>query len=209
LEWSLVFVMYGEIAIMKCRILAGLFSAALLAGTAAGLQAGLTHNPYATIVDRNAFALVPLPPPPEPPTNSVPRVDVFLTGISTVGGTEEVLLQVADKTPGKKTEYLPPLRKNGVHGRVEVVSIDADKGAVVIRVDGNERTLTFEKDAPKAGGAAPPVRPSMPNPLMRTTGLVPSPPSTVRGFHEARPLIPAFSPGGGEGARRAVEGDSE
>src|SRR6185436_5435696 len=28
-------------------------------------------------------------------------------------------------------------------------------------------------------------------------------------FHEPNPLIPAFSPTGGEGARRAVEGDSQ
>ena len=28
-------------------------------------------------------------------------------------------------------------------------------------------------------------------------------------FHEPYPLIPSFSPSGGEGARRAVEGDSD
>ena len=28
-------------------------------------------------------------------------------------------------------------------------------------------------------------------------------------FHESDPIIPSFSPSGGEGARRAVEGDSD
>ena len=32
---------------------------------------------------------------------------------------------------------------------------------------------------------------------------------TVEAFHEPFPLIPSFSPSGGEGARRAVEGDSD
>ena len=32
---------------------------------------------------------------------------------------------------------------------------------------------------------------------------------TVETFHEPFPLIPSFSPSGGEGARRAVEGDSD
>ena len=31
----------------------------------------------------------------------------------------------------------------------------------------------------------------------------------VSAFHEPYPLIPSFSPTGGEGARRAVEGDSD
>src|SRR2546422_10674621 len=30
----------------------------------------------------------------------------------------------------------------------------------------------------------------------------------MKAFHEPYPLIPSFSPSGGEGARRAVEGDS-
>src|SRR5436309_15919710 len=33
-------------------------------------------------------------------------------------------------------------------------------------------------------------------------------PSSGSSFHEPDPLIPSFSPNGGEGARRAVEGDS-
>ncbi len=163
---------------MEKRALAGLFSAALLASTVEGLQAGLTHNPYTAIVARNAFALRPVPvASPGPRTPPAPAVEVWLAGISTVGGAKKVLLQVADKTPGKKTEYLPPLVERDVQGRVEVVSIDADKGAVVIRVDGDERTLTFEKNAPKAVGATPPIRPALPNASVRTAGavLLPSP----------------------------------
>ena len=146
-------------------------SAALVTSAAAACGADSTPNPYAVIVTRNAFALNPVsfqaqPPPPPPP-----GVELYLTGIITLGGAKKVLLLVEDKTPGKKPEYLSPLVEGDVQGRVEVVSIDADKGAVLVRIDGNEKTLTFEKDAPKPSGVAPAgpqpnphVRPAMPGP---------------------------------------------
>ncbi len=159
---------------MKGRTLVGLVVAALLATTAGALRAGLTQNPYAAILTRNAFGLKPPPlKTPEPPTPPAPGVDVFLTGISTVGGAEKVLLQVTDKTPGKKTEYLPPLVEKDVQGRIEVVSIDPDKGAVVIKIDGDEKTLTFEKDAPKSSAATAAVQPR--NPYVRAAIPVPPP----------------------------------
>ncbi len=168
---------------MRCRTWTGLWSAALLASPAAGVWAELTPNPYAAIVPRNAFGLNPvtkIQTPPPPPTG----VDVFLTGITTLAGTKEALLQVVEKSPGKKPEYLPPLVEGDVQGRVEVVSIDAEKGAVAVRVDGIERTLTLEKDAPKPGGSTPAVWPPLVgNLFVRSAGpvLPPSPtaPSTT------------------------------
>jgi hypothetical protein len=164
---------------MKYRRWTGFLTAALLAGTVPALRADQTRNPYDAIVARNAFALKPVPPETIVSAQpSAPGVEVLLTGISTVGGAKKVLLQITDKTPGKKTEYLPPLVENDVQGRVEVVSIDAEKGSVVLKIDGNEKTLTFEKDAPKTGGAAPqvPAPPPFPNPLVRAAGAVLLPP---------------------------------
>jgi hypothetical protein len=164
---------------MRCRTWTGLLSAALLTSTVGEVGAQLKHNPYAAIIRRNAFGLRPVTPQTQAPLPPAPRIDVFLTGISTVGGRKKVLLEVADRRPGKKTEYLPPLVEKDVRGRVEVVSIDADKGAVVIKIDGDVRTLTFEKDAPKAGGITPPVPPPLPYSFARATrpGFFPPPPA--------------------------------
>jgi hypothetical protein len=135
-----------------------------MGASAQGLQAEIKDNPYAEIVTRNAFALKPPPPPQNPADNQPPptMVDVFLTGISTLSGTKKVFLQIVDKAPGKKPEFPPPLAEGEGQGRVDVVSIDPKSGQVVVKVDGNERSLNIDKDAPKAP-AAPAGAP--PNPL--------------------------------------------
>lgn len=165
---------------MKSRILAGLISSAILGSTGGVLQANVGDNPYGMIVERNAFALKP-PPPPQtnaPVQPPAPPVDVFLTGISTLGGTAKVLLQIHDKAPGKKPEFPPPLKEGDVQDRVEVVSINAEAGSVEIKLDGKDRTLTFEKDSPKSTAAAPaavnpagttPIRPAIPIPVPTPT----------------------------------------
>lgn len=162
----------------------GFLSGAILAGSAALTCADVKDNPYQVIVTRNAFALKPPPPPapttpPEPPPSPV---EVLLTGISTLSGQPKVLLQVTDKGPGKggKTEYFPPLPEGDKQGRIEVVRIDAEKGLAVIKIDENEKTLTFEKDSPKPSGGAPapgasaaPTPPGIPVP--RPAGIPPTP----------------------------------
>lgn len=160
---------------MKRRTQAVLLSTLMLATSPSGLRAQVKDNPYQDIVTRNAFALKPLPPPVPAGENTPPPspVDVLLTGISTLGGTKKVLLQITDKSPGKnKTEYPPPLVEGDIQGRVEVVSINSDEGKVVIKIDGNEKTLGFDKDAPKAGGAAP-------NPPAMIPGMMPGMPPPV------------------------------
>jgi hypothetical protein len=135
---------------------AGLVSAALLASIAIGLGATVRSNPFLSIVERNAFALKPRVTQTASPPVMHPPVEVFLTGISTLGGKKQVLLQITDKTPGKKTEFPPPLVEGDVWGRVKVVSIAPRTGAVVISIEGAEQTLTFEKNAPKQTPAAAP-----------------------------------------------------
>lgn len=145
-----------------------LAGAAMMAAAGPGLSADAGNNPYAEIVTRNAFALKPPPPPQNPADNQPPptMVDVYLTGISTLSGTKKVFLQIVDKGPGKKAEFPPPLTEGEGMGRVDVVSIDPKSGQVVVKVDGNERTLNIEKDVPKpaAAAAAPAGAPA--NPLV-------------------------------------------
>ena len=172
---------------MKSRTLARLAGSAVLASSVVGTWAEVKDNPYQVIVTRNAFALKPPPPPPPPGADQPPPspVDVLLTGISTLGGTKKVLLQITDKSPSKagKTEFPPPLVEGDVQGRIEVVSIDPDKGVVVIKIDGSEKTLTFDREPPKAGGPPPPgqplppgSRPGMPMPM---PGAMPSPMGSI------------------------------
>jgi hypothetical protein len=180
-----VFDLAMAFAPMKRRALAGLLSAGLVAGTGWGSQTAFKDADYQTIVVRNAFGLKPIPGPTPPPPPPTAALEVFLTGISTLSGTKKVLLQVTDKAPGKTTEFLPPLVERDVQGRIEIVSIDPEKGAVVIKIDNNEKTLTFEKDAPKPGGPMPPGLP----PPARPPGTVLPPPAV------AAAAAPSESPG--------------
>ena len=157
---------------MKTRTLAGLLSALALGSSIVVTDAEVRDNPYQVIVTRNAFALKPPPPPVDPAAakNEPPPspVDVVLTGIATLGGNKKALLQITDKSPSKagKTEYPPPLVEGDIQGRVEVVSIDAENNKVVIKIDGNEKTLGFnDKEAAKpAGPAGAPAAPGAPPP---------------------------------------------
>ncbi len=84
-------------------IAVGSLAALLLAGVTMGSTAS-GDNPYLGIVRRNAFDLRP-PPPSSPPQTAVPSsIEVFLTGISTLLKKKQVLLQIVEKTPGKKPE---------------------------------------------------------------------------------------------------------
>ena len=150
---------------MKRDTLAILLGTVVLGGTTVSVLADLRDNPYQSIVSRNAFALKPPPPPAPPPDpNQQPpsAVEVFLTGISTLGGTKKVLLQVVDKA--KKPDFLPPLVEGDAQDRIEVVSIDPEQGAVVIKIDGVEKQLTFDKNAPKPSASPAPAMPGAPIP---------------------------------------------
>jgi hypothetical protein len=186
-------------------VLAGVLWAGVWTGQGA-------ENPYQDIVVRNAFALKPIPPPDlTPPAPTLAPVDVMLTGLTDFGGSKKAFLQVVDKTAGKKPEF-PILEEGGAQGPVEVVSIDIPKGTVVVRINGSEKTLDINKDAPKTGapaGAAPPPG-VIPNPAgMHPAGTALVPPPTVPG---AAATVPGrYGPvmmGGGTGAAATTIGAS-
>lgn len=159
---------------MRRGTLAGLGAGVLLWSAVADLCADISNNPYQEIVLRNAFNLKPPPPPPDPSATNPPPapVKIVLTGISTLSGTPKVLLEITENAPGKKPEFPPPLVPGDVQGRVEIVSIDADKGEVKVKIDGAERVLTFEKDGAKPGSTAA-APPAVPGGVPRPPGVMP------------------------------------
>ena len=82
-------------------MLAGIAGALVLgAGAIAADTPDSSSNPYQGIVDRNVFALKPLPPPPEPPSDKPPTPEFYLTGITTILGNKLALIRTTP-APGK------------------------------------------------------------------------------------------------------------
>ena len=147
---------------MKTRQVTCLLCGVLVTTATVGLHAGLKHNPYGIITQRNAFGLRPPPPPPPPPSAIVrppPSLEVKLTGICKFHGIKRVLLRIKDQATRQKFQYLSPLAEGEKEGRIQIVSIRPKTESVVITVDGQNQTLTFAKNTPKPAGAAP--RPGM------------------------------------------------
>src|SRR5689334_6109099 len=113
----------------------------LVVGTAAGM-AGIDNREaaYGVITNRNAFGLVPIPPPKLPDTNPppAPPVVVKLSGITTILTTPRVLLEYTE--PGKQVQK-PILTVGQRDGPIEVLEIDEKAGTVRIRNSGTETLL--------------------------------------------------------------------
>lgn len=145
-----------DLQIMTRRMLVVLLCGFMFMAATMDCQAAAEDSPYLVIVARNPFGLKPRPKPTLAPLASLPPVEVYLTGMYRLRGKKGVLLQIVDKATGSKPDLPPPLREGDVHGRVKIVAIQIDKSAVVVRIDGKEQTLTFEKNALKIATAAPP-----------------------------------------------------
>ncbi len=137
------------------RILIGVFCGMVSMAATMDCRAAANENPYQAIMDRNPFRLKPKPPATVSPIPSPPPIEVCLTGMYRLRGKKGVVLRIVDKSTGPNGDLPPPLREGDVHGRVEIVSIQVEKSAVIVRIDGKEQTLTFEKNPPKSAAAAP------------------------------------------------------
>jgi hypothetical protein len=140
----------------------------------ATLRADLANNPYASITDRNPFGLKDPPPPPQPQTETAPATPpakVTLTGLISMFGQPQALLEIFDE-PGKAgTPKKPILREGERMGAVEVLAINVEKNTVTIRNSGQETNLTFEvaksgaaPGAPAVAAAPAPVPPALSHP---------------------------------------------
>jgi len=159
-------------------------------------------SPYASIVARNMFGLVPIPvvdpkdsePPPDPPPKITPN------GIMNMFGKEEVLFKVAVKPkpgqPAKEDAHV--LAVGEMEDEITVKGINRADGNVTITFDNHGTTqnlpLIASKDAggPLAGGS--PGR-TMPSPFPRP-GFpgAPNRPEGVNPF-QGRPMQPPPNPG--------------
>ncbi|MBI3877194.1 MAG: hypothetical protein HY300_14765, partial [Verrucomicrobia bacterium] len=110
------------------------------------------------ILDRNPFALKPIPPPPVQ-TNEPPKgpETVKLSGIVSIIGPPRALL-VRQEAGQTKPDYLS-LREGEKDGAVEVVRIDVDAGEVEITNGGIKKVLDFKTDGLKP--ATPAAIPAM------------------------------------------------
>ncbi len=163
---------------MKTGTLSRCLIAALLAGFTLATFAEIKDSPYQIIVDRNPFALKPIPPPPPPPSNEptntvAPPSDVKLTGITTLLGPPKVFLEIIDPQT-KKTSRPPGLLVGEKEGNVEILAIDPTEGTVHIRQGDTETTLDFDKNGLKPSGVAT-AAPAhgIPGLVPLNTGLVP------------------------------------
>jgi len=140
--------------LLACCAFAPLARAVDLAGTA---------NPYATVVTRNIFGLVPIPTnppvevaPPEPPVKITPN------GIMSIFGKVQVLF----KTPGKAKPGQPAKEESYVlcvgerQDEIEVVAIDEKEGKVKFNNHGVMQELALVAAAnvpsPAVGGGGSP-----------------------------------------------------
>ncbi|MCI0748728.1 MAG: hypothetical protein L0Y58_25245 [Verrucomicrobia subdivision 3 bacterium] len=151
--------------IITCRRARLLTAAACVFCGVQSLRAEARANPYGGIVERNAFALKP-PPPPVAETNNqaqaTPTFKVVLTGISSIFGpsSKRAFLEITESDAGKLgTPKRPILGEGEREGPIEVLSIDVEKSIVRIRNAGEESDLTFEIPKPSAA-PAPPAAPA-------------------------------------------------
>ena len=115
---------------------------ALAGGNPADSGGTLTHNPYAPIVNRNAFALNPLPDPKVEialvdATSPLPKITV--QGFMNLLGKPDVLFKISTPAAGsgQPAMELPcTLREGEVLGEIKLIHIDQTAGTVIFNNHG-------------------------------------------------------------------------
>ena len=130
---------------------------ALALGTA---SAGAAHNPYDTILERNAFALhVPVVPEPAPAGDTA---ELRLTGITTFGGKRALIVattrQANTNTPAA-AQWMT-LAEGQRNGPVEVLAIDEQARTVKVNNNGSVATLAMPPAGTNQPAASPRVQPA-------------------------------------------------
>ena len=120
-------------------------------------------KPYASIVARNMFGLLPIPPPdtnpPAPPVDPPPKIT--LNGIMTIFGRDQALFKVATKPapgqPAKDNSYV--LSEGERQDDIEVTKINHTDGIVSFNNHGTTQELPLvaanSGAAPAGGGGGP------------------------------------------------------
>jgi hypothetical protein len=122
---------------------------------------------YQSIIERNPFGLKP-PPAPAPMATNLPevkpKVEIFLTGITSVGHPK--LPRQAyfyTREQGKKDVSYYSLAEQREQDGIEVLQIDPEKREVKIKMDNAETVLSFKTHGvPNTAVASKPMVPGMP-----------------------------------------------
>jgi hypothetical protein len=125
--------------------------------SAADNSAAGSSDPYATIVARNIFGLVPVPPPPPPPVPPAdPPPKITANGIMNVFGELEALFKVSfpakGSTPAKDQSYM--LSQGQRQDDIEVVKIDEPNGTITFDNNGTTQEIPLVP-AGKGSGSGP------------------------------------------------------
>lgn len=133
---------------------------------------------YSVILERNPFSLKPPPPapPPPPPVETVIPTNYKLSGITALFNPPRAMF--VNQIPGKPSPEYLSLSEGQRQGTLEVLpdGINVKAGTVRVKISGEERTMSFEKDGLKAA-AGPPVMtaPGVPMPLGHPNPVPPTP----------------------------------
>ncbi len=157
-----------------------------------------TDNPYAPIVSRNIFGLVPIPtnnpadqaPPPIPPPKITPN------GIMTLFGKLQVLFKVANPPkpgqPPKDDAYVLGVGER--QDEIEVQKIDEPSATITFNNHGTVQELPLVAGTASGAGAAP---------AMPTFNFAPPPVAIPAPAVGGGGLIPAMGGGGRFGRARS------
>ena len=131
-------------------------TATLLAAAVQAQDAAVADKPYASIVSRNMFGLLPIPPPPTnidtPPVDPPPKITP--NGTMTIFGKLEALFKVANKAkpgqPAKEDSYV--LSEGERQDDIEVIKINQADGIITFNNHGKIEDLAL---VPAANTTAP------------------------------------------------------
>jgi hypothetical protein len=134
-----------------------LISAIARSQDSSAVDAADANKPYETIVARNMFGLLPIPPPdtnpPAPPVDPPPKIT--LNGIMTIFGRDQALYKVATKPkpgqPAKEDSYV--LGENERQDDIEVVKINRESNVVTFNNHGTQQEVQLAEAS--SGGSAP------------------------------------------------------
>jgi hypothetical protein len=173
--------------------------AMLLAGASARTgEAAVSGKPYAAMVARNIFNLVPIPTntaPEPPPADPPPRIT--LNGIMSIFGKWEALFKVAPQNrpgqpPAKEEAYV--LSEGERQDEIEVIKIDESASLVTFNNHGFPQELSLTNASNSSGPAPAGGGAGIPGLAPLTRGLLPG--GAGVSFSQGRNL-----PGGNSSAR--------
>jgi hypothetical protein len=169
----------------------------LFAAAAPAAPAAPAEQPYATIMERNVFALVPIPTnPPVDPNAATPPPKITPNGIMTVFGRLQVLFKVAVPAKGAQPakEDSKVMSEGDREDDIEVQKIDEAKAIITFNNHGVIQQLPLSATGSSGGAPAGAVTASF-NPSAMNSAALSGGPMGALGmagrFGRNRPLAAA------------------